>query len=358
MKRDKKEDRGSATIEYTRYKRRKARIGLYLTIALFAAAIAAVCIGSVPVSIGQMIDALMRHGDKMREIIIWNIRIPRVFAAMIAGTSLALAGCVMQCVLRNPLASPFTMGVSQAAGFGAAFAIIFFGPASAHSAALPAIMNNPYTVVLFAFLGSLTGIFAILLLARFARLTPQSMILAGIAMGTLFNAATMLLQYFAVDVKVASVIFWTFGDIGRAGRTDVLVMLLMIIPVIIYFIRNGWEYNVLESGEETAKSLGVNTEKLRLVGVLAASLITSVTVAFLGIIGFVGLIAPHMVRRVVGADHRYLIPITAVFGGLLLLGADTLSRMILSPVVLPVGIVTSFMGVPLFVYLILQKRKL
>ena len=358
MKINKKEDKSGAAAEYARYKRRKARIGLYLAIVLFVVAVAAVCIGSVQVTISQIIDALMRHGDKMREIIIWNIRIPRVFAAVIAGMSLALAGCVMQCVLRNPLASPFTMGVSQAAGFGAALAIIFFGAGSAHSAGLPAVLNNPYAVVIFAFLGSLAGIFMILLLARFARLTPQAMVLAGIAMGTLFSAATMLLQYFAVDVKVASVIFWTFGDMGRAGRTDVLVMLLITIPAVIYFMRNRWEYNVLESGEETAKALGVNTERLRLVGVLFASLITSVSVAFLGIIGFVGLIAPHMMRRVVGADHRYLIPITAVFGGLLLLGADTLSRMILSPVVLPVGILTSFMGVPLFMYLILQKRKL
>ncbi len=358
MKKDKKENKSGAAAEYARYKRRKVRIGLYLAIALFAAAVAAVCIGSVQVTISQIIDALMRHGDKMREIIIWNIRIPRVIAAMLAGMSLALAGCVMQCVLRNPLASPFTMGVSQAAGFGAAFAIIFLGAGSAHSAILPALLNNPYTVVLFAFLGSLAGIFMILLLARFARLTPQAMVLAGIAMGTLFSAATMLLQYFAEDVKVASVIFWTFGDIGRAGRTDVLIMLLITIPAVIYFMLNRREYNVLESGEETAKALGVNTERLRLAGVLVASLITSVSVAFLGIIGFVGLIAPHMMRRVVGADHRYLVPITAVFGGLLLLGADTLSRMILSPVVLPVGILTSFMGVPLFMYLLLQKRKL
>ncbi len=344
--------------KYARYKRRKARVGLFLLAALFAVAVLSVCVGAVHLSIGQVIDALMRHGDKMREIIIWNIRLPRVFAAIIAGMGLALAGCVMQCVLRNPLASPFTMGVSQGAGFGAAFAIIFLGAGSAYSAVLPAILNNPYTVVIFAFLGSLAGISMILLLARFARLTPQAMVLAGIAMGTLFSAATMLLQYFAEDVKVASVIFWTFGDMGRAGRTDVLIMLLITIPAVIYFMLNRREYNVLESGEETAKALGVNTERLRLAGILFASLITSVSVAFLGIIGFVGLIAPHMMRRVVGADHRYLIPITAIFGGLLLLVADTISRTVLSPVVLPVGILTSFMGVPLFMYLILQKRKL
>ena len=177
-------------------------------------------------------------------------------------------------------------------------------------------------------------------------------------MGTLFSAGTMLLQYFAKDVEVASVVFWTFRDIGRAGRADVLVMLLITIPAAIYFMRNRWEYNVLEGGEEHAKALGVHTGRLRIVGILVASLMTAVSVAFLGIIGFIGLVAPHITRRIIGGDHRYLIPITAVFGGLLLLVADTVSRTLLSPVIVPVGIVTSFMGVPLFIYLIWKKRKL
>jgi len=249
------------------------------------------------------------------------------------------------------------MGISQGAGFGAAFALIALVPA-AGSAAFSMMSGNPYAVVIAAFAGSLAGIFIILLLARFAGLSPQAMVLAGIAMGTLFSAATMLLQYFADDIKVASVIFWTFGDMGRAGRRDVLAMFLITAPALAYFTLNRWKYNALEAGEETAKALGVNTERLRLIGVLTASLVTSVSVAFLGIIGFVGLVAPHMMRRVVGGDHRYLIPVSAVFGGLLLLAADTVSRTIISPAVLPVGILTSFMGVPLFIYLIWKKRKL
>lgn len=355
MKKDKMANSSDAVQQYTRHKRRKIFFGLFLVITLFAVAVYSICVGSVQVSISQIIDAFIRHGDKMHEVIIWNIRLPRVLAAIIAGTSLALAGCVMQCVLRNPLASPFTMGISQGAGFGAAFALIVLGPGNVHSTGM---LNSPYTVVLFALIGSLIGIFTILVLAKFAGLSPQAMVLAGIAMGTLFNAATMLMQYFAEDIKVASVIFWTFGDMGRAAKADILVMLLVTVPALIYFMRNRWEYNVLESGEETAKALGVHTERLRIVGMLLASLITSVSVAFLGIIGFIGLVAPHMMRRVVGGDHRYLIPISAVFGSLLLLSADTISRTILPPIVLPVGILTSFLGVPLFIYLIWKKRKL
>lgn len=355
MKKNKMAHSSDVVQQYTRHKRRKIFFGLFLVITLFAVAVYSICVGSVQVNISQIIDVFIRHGDKMHEIIIWNIRLPRVLAAIIAGTSLALAGCVMQCVLRNPLASPFTMGISQGAGFGAAFALIVLGPGNVHSTGM---LNSPYAVVLFAFIGSLIGIFTILVLAKFAGLSPQAMVLAGIAMGTLFNAATMLMQYFAEDIKVASVIFWTFGDMGRAAKADILVMLLVTVPALIYFMRNRWEYNVLESGEETAKALGVNTERLRLVGMLLASLITSVSVAFLGIIGFIGLVAPHMMRRVVGGDHRYLIPISAVFGSLLLLSADTISRTILPPIVLPVGILTSFLGVPLFIYLIWKKRKL
>jgi iron complex transport system permease protein len=355
MRKDKTEHSIDVVEQYARYKRRKIFFGFFLVFALFAVTVYSICVGPARISIGQIIDAFIRHGDKTHEVIIWNIRFPRVLAAIIAGTSLAAAGCVMQCVLRNPLASPFTMGISQGAGFGAAFALIALNPGNVHSAGM---LNNPYTVALFAFIGSLIGIVTILVLAKFAGLSPQAMVLAGIAMGTLFNAATMLMQYFAEDIKIASVIFWTFGDMGRVCKTDVLAMFLVTIPALIYFMRNRWEYNVLESGEETAKALGVPTERLRLTGMLLASLITSVSVAFLGIIGFIGLVAPHMMRRVVGGDHRYLIPISAVFGSVLLLSADTISRTILSPVVLPVGILTSFMGVPLFMYLIWKKRKL
>jgi len=341
--------------EYRHYTRRKVFFIIFSLILLFAIVICSLCVGSMHLTVGKVIGALLNPIEKASQVVIWNIRLPRIFAAIIAGISLAAAGCVMQCVLKNPLASPFTMGISQGAAFGAAFAIIILGlgtKVNSHG-----ILNSPYIITIFAFLGSLIGIFVILSLARFARLSAEAMILAGIAMGTLFSSGTMLLQYFAEDIKVASVVFWTFGDIGRAGKKDILIMFFVTLPALIYFISKRWDYNVLGSGEESAKALGVNTESLRLSGILIAALVTSVSVAFLGIIGFIGLVSPHMMRRVIGGDHRFLIPASAVFGGILLLFADTLSRTIMSPVVLPVGILTSFMGVPLFIYLILKKRK-
>ena len=290
--------------------------------------------------------------------IIWNIRIPRILAAIVAGCCMGIEGCIMQCVLRNPLASSYTMGISQGAAFGAAFAIIILGAGTLSSMQANAVVvNNPYITVVAAFLGAIIGVFTILLIARVRSVTPEVMILAGVAMSALFSSGTMFMQYFASDTQVAATVFWTFGDVGRAVWNDVWIMLIILVLALIYFMYHAWDYNSLENGEETAKGLGVNTEKLRRRGMLVASFTSAVTVAFLGVIGFVGLIAPHIMRRIIGTDHRFLIPTSAIFGALLLLVSDTVARVILSPIVLPVGIITSFMGAPMFLYIIIKMRR-
>ncbi|MGB9805048.1 FecCD family ABC transporter permease, partial [Desulfofundulus sp.] len=286
-------------------------------------------------------------------IIIWNIRLPRVLAAVTAGVGLSVAGCVMQNLLRNPLASPFTLGISQGAAFGAAVAIIALGAGSTGSTSADAvIINNPYLVTISAFVGAMATTLVVLFLARVRGVTPEAMVLAGVALGSLFSAATIILQFFASDVQVASIVFWTFGDIGRASWRDLEIIAAVTGSALLYFIANRWNYNALDGGEETARGLGVDVERIRLVGMFAASLVTAVIVSFLGIIGFIGLVGPHMMRRVLGGDHRFLIPASSVMGGLLLLASDTLARTIISPVVLPVGAITSFMGAPLFLYLL------
>lgn len=343
---------------YKKYTRRKLIIGIFLIILLFIISLYSISAGSINLTLDEIIKGLMHNGD-INEEVIWGIRLPRIIAAIIAGAGFAIAGAVMQCVLRNPLASPYTMGVSHGAVFGAAFAIIVLGAGEIHRTGTPVLLNNPYSVTIFAFIGAAITVFVILFLAKLKRFSPEAMILAGVAMSSLFTAGTMLLQYFTSDVKVAAVVFWTFGDIGRAGWTDISIMLFVTIPALIYFIYERWNYNALESGEETAKSLGVNTERTRLMGLIVSALITSVYVAFLGIIGFIGLVAPHIMRMVIGGDYRYLIPISAVFGGLLLLASDTVARIIIQPIVLPVGILTSFIGAPIFFYILIKgyKRK-
>ena len=342
--------------KYKQYTEKKITFGIILLIILFLSAIYAMCVGDYRLTVNQVVDALIGNGTGNAELVIWNIRLPRVFAAIIAGVSMAVAGAVMQCILRNPLASPFTMGISHGAMFGAALAIILLGAGGAESTGR-IFVNNPYSITIFAFLGALIGVFVILLLAKLRGLSPEAMILAGVAMSSLFTASTMLIQYFADDLQLAAMVYWTFGDLGRPLWDEIYIMVAIMIPALLYFIYKRWDYNALEAGEETAKSLGVNTERTRLIGMFIASLLTAVNVAFLGIIGFIGLICPHIVRIFIGGDYRFLIPISALFGAVLLLIADTFARTIISPIVLPVGILTSFMGAPMFLYLIMRMYK-
>ncbi|MBF7084332.1 iron ABC transporter permease [Desulfallas sp. Bu1-1] len=338
---------------YLRYTRRKIFI-IYLLVLLTALlGIYAINAGSAELSPAQVLLTLLGKAEGRLNIIIWNIRLPRILAAVTAGIGLSVAGCVMQNLLRNPLASPFTLGISQGAAFGAAVAIIALGAGSTHSTSADAvIINNPYLVTISAFVGAMATTLVVLFLAQVRGVTPEAMVLAGVALGSLFSAATIILQFFASDVQVASIVFWTFGDIGRASWRDLEIMAAVTGAALLYFMVNRWNYNALDGGEETAKGLGVDVERIRLTGMFVASLVTAVTVSFLGIIGFIGLVGPHMMRRVLGGDHRFLIPASSVMGGLLLLASDTLARTIVSPVVLPVGAITSFMGAPLFLYLL------
>jgi iron complex transport system permease protein len=259
----------------------------------------------------------------------------------------------MQNNLRNPLASPSTLGISNAAAFGANLAIIVFGAGSIQSTGTDAvIINNPYLVTVFAFVWAMIGTVIILMLARFRGFSSEAMVLAGVALSSLFSAGTILIQYFAQDVQIAAAVFWTFGDLGRASWREVAILASVISLAVVYFILRRWDYNALDSGEETAKSLGVHVENVRMGGMFVSSLITAVAVSFLGIIGFIGLVGPQIMRRIVGGDHRYLIPASALTGSLLLLVSDTLARTVVSPVVLPVGAITSFFGAPLFLYLL------
>lgn len=356
----KRQKQPGCTTAYQQYNGRKKVIILLLVILTVFLAVFAINAGSTDLNPYQVLITILGQGSSISNVVIWNIRLPRVLAAIIAGAGLSVAGCVMQNNLRNPLASPSTLGIANAAAFGANMAIIVFGAGSVQSANADAvIINNPYMVTVSAFIWSMAAALAILLLAKFRGFSPEAMILAGVAIGSLFSAGTILIQYFAQDVQVAAVVFWTFGDLGRASWKEVIIMACLIIFSIVYFMLRRWDYNALDSGEETAKGLGVNVETVRLGGMFVSSVITAVTVSFLGIIGFIGLVGPQMMRRIIGEDHRFLIPASAMTGALLLLVSDTMARTIIAPVVLPVGAITSFMGAPLFLYLLArghQKR--
>ncbi len=300
-------------------------------------------------------------GQKTDEIIsniLLNIRIPRLISAIIAGAGLSLAGVVMQSLLRNPLASPFTLGISHGAVFGATFAIIFFGAGQMFSTGEGVLLKggSSYLVVISAFIGSLFAVSLIMLLSLIKNAKPEAIVLGGVALNAFFGAATMLLQYFANDLQVSAALFWTFGDLGKARWNEIWIISAVFLGCFIYFFYNSWNYNAAQWGHEWAKGLGTEIKKIIPIGMLFSCLITAVITAFVGIIGFVGLIAPHIARYIIGNNHRFLIPCSVIVGACLLVLCDILARTILQPVIIPVGIITSFAGAPFFFYLLIKKR--
>ena len=347
---------------YNKYIRKKWIVLLVMIGLLFASAIASLSAGSADLSVIDIVRTIFGGGNRQQNAIIWNVRMPRVATATVVGMALALSGCVMQNVLRNPLASASTLGVSQGASFGAAVAIVYFGAGiqvNAGGTASALTVTNPAMVTLCAFFGGIATTAVILGLARFRGSSPATMVLAGVAISSMFTGGTALVQYFCDDVMVATVVYWTFGSLGRAGWTEIAIIAALTFAAFVFFYYNRWNYNAMEGGTHTAKSLGVPVDRLIVLSMALCALISSVAVAFVGCISFIGLIASHIMRRFVGDDYRFLIPCSALCGGVLLLLSDIVSRMLLSPTVLPIGALTSFLGAPLFLYLIIKggKRK-
>ncbi len=342
-----------AAAAFRRQSAQKKRLILGLAALTLLMAIVAINAGAAQTNPIQVLRVLLGLESGTPGVVIWNIRLPRVVSGIVAGVGLAVSGCVMQTCLRNPLASPFTLGISNAAAFGANLAIVFFGAGTLYSNTHDAVfIANPYTVTISAFAFSMVAMIMILLLARQRGFSPESVVLAGVAFGSLFAAGSTLVQYFAEDVQVAAMVFWTFGDLGRISWQEVAILSALTAVALVHFLLHRWDYNALDGGEDAAKGLGVRVEWIRFRSMLMASLVTAAAVAFMGIIGFIGLIAPQMMRRIIGVDHRFLIPASAVTGAALLLLADTLARTLISPAVLPVGAITSFFGAPLFLFIL------
>ncbi|HXK97606.1 MAG TPA: iron ABC transporter permease [Limnochordia bacterium] len=339
---------------YLGYIRSKKLFLLFMAGAVALTALWAVSAGSAGLSLQEVVATLLGNGSKQSAIIVFNHRLPRVLTAIVAGIGLATVGCAMQSLLKNPLASASTLGIAQGAAFGASFAIIILGAGMQKQALDGITIINPYLISICAFVSSMLSTFIVLGLSYFRRVTPESMILAGVALSSMFAGATTLMQYFAADVKVAAVVFWTFGDLGRTGWQEIMIMTAVVMVSFIYYAFNRWNFNALQGGEEAAKGLGVNVTGFRLVGMLVGSLTASTIVSFIGIVNFIGLIAPHLVRQVIGNDYRYLLPASALMGALLMVASDTAARLAVAPIILPIGAITSFLGAPLFLYLVFK----
>ena len=326
---------------YDLFLRRKRLALLILLSVLAALMLFAAASGSSGITVSQVLETVLGRGTTQTEAIVFRVRLPRVMTAVAVGAALALSGCIMQNVLHNPLASASTLGVSQGAAFGAALAIIALdaGVQNAANAGTAITIRSPGTVTVCAFAGGLATTAVVL------------------ALSSMFTGATTLLQYFADDVQLATVVYWTFGDLGRPGWQEIAIIGLASLAALLFFLWNRWNYNALESGAATARSLGVNVDLLSYASMALCTLIAAMSVAFVGVISFVGLVAPHMVRRFTGNDYRFLIPGSAVTGSILLLLGDLAGKSLLSPIVLPIGAITSFLGGPLFLWMLFRGRE-
>lgn len=350
---------GTVPAAYSAYLGRKALFLAGLAVLSLLLFLAAVSLGAVRIPVGEVARALLGGTGATRfSVIVLDIRLPHALAAFFAGLGLSAAGAAMQSVLRNPLGSPFTLGISQAAAFGAAFAVMILGSGAMQSTNVGAVtIANPALTTVCAFVCSLLAAGAVVSVAGLRGATPEVMVLTGVALGALFTAGTMFLQYFADDVQLAAMVFWSFGDAARAGWREVVVLGAAGMGGAAFFVANAWNYNAIDAGDETARGLGVRVGRVRLWGMLVASLLTAVIVSALGVIGFVGLVCPHMVRRVIGDDNRYLMPASCLAGGALLLAADTAARLVLPSHALPVSVLTAFIGAPAFVWLLVRGRR-
>ncbi|MFC7046888.1 FecCD family ABC transporter permease [Halobacteriaceae archaeon GCM10025711] len=345
--------------DYRRFQRRK---GLYIgafAVLLVGSGLFAISVGSADISLADVFYTLVSRFtpasyqvEELSQNIIMELRLPRVLMAIVAGAGLAMAGVLLQALLKNPLASPYTLGIGSAASFGAALALILGVGVTGSTG-----FAGKWMIAGNAFLTSLIPAAVIFALVRYKSAKASTMVLAGIAMMYLFSASTSLLQYVGSEDEVTAVVYWMFGSLSRTTWESLAIVTLVTVPMFLVAFRLSWDLNAILQGEDVAKSLGVDTLKLRGGGMVAASLVTGVTIAFLGTIGFIGLVAPHIARMLIGSDHKYLIPAAALLGSVLLVASDAIARTVISPTVLPVGIVTSFMGVPLFFYLILRRRR-
>ncbi|THF55648.1 iron ABC transporter permease [Pseudothauera rhizosphaerae] len=289
-----------------------------------------------------------QHLDVGTRVILWDVRLPYAVMAVLVGAALGLAGAQMQTVLNNPLASPFTLGLSAAATVGASLALItgFSAWGLGQSIALP----------LCAFGGAAVGALLIHLLALRWGASVNSVVLFGIALMFSFEALLWLLQYVA-DNALQQIVFWSMGSLGRSTWPRIGVLAVVVLVCALWTQSQAWAMTALRSGEDHARSCGVAVERLRLVSLIRVCLLSGTALAFVGTIGFVGLVGPHMARLALGEDHRFFLPASALAGALMLSCASILSKVLVPGVVLPIGIVTALVGVPVFMLLVVRHQK-
>ena len=320
---------------------------------LLVASLYGMTVGSYPITMGEVYQVIVDHlfdlGSPLENIdqrVVWEQRMPRLLTAVVAGAGLAVAGASMQSMMKNPLADPYTTGISSGASFGAVIAITLGISIGSHSAA----------TVIFAFVFSLVPAAVIVLLSRFKRATAAMMILAGISVMYIFNAMTQYMMLVSDAETTASAFEWTIGTLNKASWSSLPVMASVVVAGSVVLMILSRFLNAMNSGDNYAKTVGINVERMRVILLITISVVSASVVSFTGIIGFVGLVAPHVTRIFLGSDNRYLIPGSMLMGATMLVLCDILAKSF-TTTALPIGIVTAFVGGPVFLFLIIRQKK-
>ena len=345
---------------YLSERKHKLLVIFSLLLLLFLTSIYALNAGSYHLSFERILAILYQsvtypallEGFPSEKTVVLDFRMPRVLLAILTGISLAIAGCVMQALLRNPLVSPFTLGLSSAASFGAAMAIVF---GASLMPFLPAEFQNG-VIIISAFLLGWISILLIYGISRMKGSSSATLILAGVVIGYIFTAGVMILKYLTNDEKLREITLWLMGGMWGANWGAIIIVAPITLLCFLYLESRAWDLNSLSAGDDVAKNLAVNVNRLRLTGLFVSTLAASACLAFTGIIGFIGLMGPHIGRMLIGNDNRYLIPCSALLGALILLISDTVARTIMDPVEIPVGVIMYIIGGIFFLFLILRGK--
>jgi iron complex transport system permease protein len=340
----------NATGDYRRRNARRLKLVLIGVVALALALALDVSIGPGNLPLGDVLRTLVdpQSATPRLSVIVWDLRLPIALMALAVGAMLGLSGAGMQTILANPLADPFTLGVSAAATVGASVAIVFGW------SVIPGA--GPFIVTANAFVFALAASLVLFFMTKLRGVSPETMILVGIALLFTCNAITALLQYRSNEVQLTQIVFWTLGSLARASWEKVGVAALLIALALPFFLMRGWALTALRLGDERAESLGVRVDRLRLEILIATSLLAAVSVSFVGGIGFIGLVGPHIARLLVGEDQRFFLPVATIASAVLLSLASSVSKAITPGVIYPIGIITALIGVPFFFSLVMSIR--
>lgn len=336
---------------YARLVRRRVALVAALGALMVVALLFDIATGPSNLPLGDVVSGLLHPAalDAPSRVILWEVRLPGVLMAVLVGAALALAGAEMQTILNNPLASPFTLGVSSAASFGAALALVL----GASLPLIPAEWNLPA----FAFVFALGSVLLLQAMANLRGTGVETLVLFGIALVFTFNALVALVQYVASQEALQQLVFWSMGSLSRATWGRLGVLALVALAVTPFSLAASWRMTALRLGEDRARSFGISVRRLRFFSLLRVSLLAATSVAFVGTIGFIGLVAPHIARLMVGEDHRFFLPASLLAGAVIMSLASVGSKLIVPGALLPVGIVTALIGVPFFIALIFARRE-